>query len=132
MLNHNCYRIIDNIDQVKLNTSIVLTIYTFSTSHFLMYHKLLNKYFLKTKIIMKTIILLEQAVRYRTWVIGACDLSERGLQWQTEAVYSRLQGTQSAQSMCTGADRGCTGDDRENTGGDRERHGIFIRFSKPL
>lgn len=65
-------------------------------------------------------------------MIGECDLSERGLQWQTEAVYSRFQGTQGAQSMCTGADRGCTGDDRENTGGDRERHGIFIRFSKPL
>lgn len=75
MLNRNCYRIIDNIDQVKVNTSIVLTIYTFSTSYFLMYHKLLNKYFLKSKITMKTIILLEQAVRYRTGVIGACGLT---------------------------------------------------------
>lgn len=75
MLNRNCYRIIDNTDQVKVNTSIVLTIYTFSTSYFLMYQKLLNKYFLKSKITMKTIILLEQAVRYRTGVIGACGLT---------------------------------------------------------
>lgn len=40
-------------------------------------------------------------------------MGERGLQWQTEAVYSRLHGSQGAQCMCSGADRGFTGDDRK-------------------
>lgn len=72
---------------------------------------------------MRTIILLEEAVRQRTGVIGARALGERGLQWQTEAVYSRLHGSQGVQGMCSGADRGFTGDDRktqEVTGKDME------------
>lgn len=53
-----------------------------------MYQKLLNIYFLKTDIIMKTIILLEQAVRYRTEVIGECAWGVMGFQWQTGDVHS--------------------------------------------
>lgn len=56
-----------------------------------MYQKLLNIYFLKTDIIMKTIILLEQAVRYRTggdrgMCMGGHEISvaDRGCaQWMT-------------------------------------------------
>lgn len=34
---------------------------------------------------MKTIILLEQAVRYHTGVIGECAWGDMGFQWQTVA-----------------------------------------------
>lgn len=81
---------------------------------------------------MKTIILLEQAVRYRTGVIGECAWGDMGYQWQTGDVHSGWQGSQVAQGMCTGADRGSTGDGRRNTGSDRERQGIFKGFLSQL
>lgn len=58
-------------------------------------------------------------------MIGACVLGERGLQWQTEAVYSRLHGSQGAQGVCSGADRGFTGDDRKT----QEVTGKAMEFS---
>lgn len=81
---------------------------------------------------MKTIILLEQAVRYRTGVIGECAWGDMGYQWQTGDVHSGWQGSQVAQGMCTWTDRGSTEDDRRNTGGDRERQGIFKGFLSQL
>lgn len=81
---------------------------------------------------MKLLFYLSKQLDTVQGVIEECAWGDMGFQWQTGDVHSGWQGSQVAQGMCTGADRGSTGDDRRNTGGDRERQGIFKGFLSQL
>lgn len=74
---------------------------------------------------MKLLFYLSKQLDTVQGVIEECAWGDMGFQWQTGDVHSGWQGSQVAQGMCTGADRG-------STGGDRERQGIFKGFLSQL